>query len=111
MRAVQTRMTTKPRTGTGQKTQRALICRQEHQEDIEPIQVFLHVGEFTQLPKCPVELITVETAAAEAEEAVKGAPRARLLHMPGILWECSLIPDRTLVPDWGPSRFVVARFD
>lgn len=109
VRAVQTRMTTKPMTGTGHKTQRALICRQEHHEDIEPIQVFLHVGEFTQLPKCPVELITVGTAAAAA--AVKGASRARLLHMPAILWASSLIADRTLMPDWGPSRFVVARFD
>lgn len=71
VRAVQTRMTTKPRTGTGHKTQRALICRQEHQEDIEPIQVFLHVGEFTQLPKCPVELITVGTAAAAQQKQRK----------------------------------------
>lgn len=80
VRAGQTRMTTKPRTEPREQDprhrgERALICRQEHQEDIEPYQVCQDGSEFTQLPKCPVELITAAGAAA-------AALRARLLHMP-----------------------------
>lgn len=102
VRAVQTRMTTKPRTesrkqDTRHRGERALICRQEHQEDIEPYRVCQDGSEFTQLPKCPVELITAAAAAT--------ALRARLLHMPchfmGILLYSTPLDNATRT---GPSR-------